>query len=148
MVCGTLGCPTGGFPCTYLGLPQTLRKQTAVQLQRIVDLLARCLPHWKAAMMPKSGRLILITFVLCSIPIHSMLALDLPPKTLTALIKICRGFLWCGKQEANGGNCAVAWDLVCMPKWAGGLDIPNLHGLNKALRARWPWLQRSDNSKP
>lgn len=99
-------------------------------------------------MLPKSGRLTLILSVLCAIPIHSMLARDLPAKTITALVKICRGFLWCGKKEATGGNCAVAWEKVCRPKWAGGLGIPNLRWLNKALQARWPWLQRTDKERP
>lgn len=99
-------------------------------------------------MLPKSGRLTLILSVLCAIPIHSMLALNIPMKIIKALSKICRGFLWCGKKEATGGHCAVAWDSVCRPKWAGGLGIPNLSWLNKALQARWPWLQKTDNEKP
>lgn len=85
---------------------------------------------------------------LAIIPIHSMMALDLPPRTIAALAKICHGFLWCGKREANGGNCAVAWEMVCRSRWAGGLDIPNLAWLNKALQARWPWMQRADKTNP
>uniref|UniRef100_A0A453SHE8 Uncharacterized protein n=1 Tax=Aegilops tauschii subsp. strangulata TaxID=200361 RepID=A0A453SHE8_AEGTS len=32
-----------------------------------------------------------------------------PKKTLKALEKIQRGFLWAGRAEANGGNCHVNW---------------------------------------
>ena len=99
-------------------------------------------------MLPKSSRLLLIQSVLCAIPVHSMLALDLPRKTLVALTKICRSFLWCGKNEASGGSCAVAWDEVCTPKCTGGLGLPNLFWMNKALRARWPWLQKVDKERP
>lgn len=35
-----------------------------------------------------------------------------------------------------------------MPRWAGGLGVPDLHWLNLALQARWPWLQRTDASRP
>lgn len=35
-----------------------------------------------------------------------------------------------------------------MPKWAGGLGIPNLQWLNIALQARWPWLQQFDKDRP
>ena len=45
---------------------------------------------------------------LCAIPIQAMLAMELPPKTLTAMAKICCGFLWCGKDDANGRSCVVA----------------------------------------
>ena len=109
LVSSVLGCSNGSFPCTYLGLPLTLRKQSAAQLQGLVDKLADCLPHWKAEMHPKSGRLTLIISVLCAMLIHSMLVLSIPAKTIKALTKICRGFLWCGKKEATGGHYAVAW---------------------------------------
>ena len=110
--------------------------------------MANCLPRWKAALMPKSSRLTLVLSVLCAMPIHAMMALDLPSKTLTAMNKICRGFLWCRRAEANGGNCAVAWETVCTPKWAGGLGVPNLRWMNMAMQAKWPWLQRTDRSRP
>ena len=98
--------------------------------------------------MPKSGRLTLVKSVLCAMPIHAMMALDIPMKTIAAMNKVCRGFLWCKRANANGGNCAVTWDPVCAPKWAGGLGIPNLKWLNVAMQARWPWLQRVDLSRP
>lgn len=55
-------------------------------------------------------------------------------KTVGAINKIKRGFLWCGKAEANGGNCGVAWDSVFLPKWVGGLGIPDIRWLNIACR--------------
>ena len=70
--------------------------------------MANRLPKWKSTLMPKSRRLILVQSVLCAMPIHAMMALDLPMKTIAAMNKVCRGFLWCKRAEANGGNCAVA----------------------------------------
>lgn len=147
LVSNSLGCANSTFPCKYLGMPLTIRKPTAAQLQDLVDRVADCLPMWKAALLPKSSRLMLIQSVLCSIPVHSMMALDLPRKTLAALTKIFRSFLWCGKKEARGGSCAVAWDEVRTAKWAGGLGILNLFWMNKALQARWPWLQKVDKER-
>nr|BDI54638.1 retrotransposon protein, putative, unclassified [Triticum aestivum] len=47
------------------------------------------------------------------------------PKWKAALMpKSGRGFLWCKRTEANGGNCAVAWEVVCAPKWAGDGNRP------------------------
>jgi hypothetical protein len=76
-----------------------------------------------------------------------MMSLDIPPKVVEALRKICRAFLWKGRQEVKGGHCLVAWDKVTSPKDHGGLGIPNLHLLNLALRCRWAWLQKVDPSK-
>lgn len=113
-----------------------MRKQTAAQLSGLVDQLAAYLPSWKAANMPKSERMILVKSVLCVVPIHAMMALDIPSKSLKAMAKICRGFLWKGKAQASGGQLDVAWEEVCMPRWAGGLGLPNLHWLNIAMQAR------------
>lgn len=124
------------------------KKPSAAQLRGLVDHLAHYLPTWKAAALPKSGRLILVLSVLCSVPIHTMLALDLPMKTIADMNKILRGLLWCGKAEANGGNCFVACDDVCMPKWARGLAIPCLRWLNLAMQTRWAWLRRVDRERP
>ena len=73
-----LGCLTGTYPCKYLGLPLSIRKQTLAQLMGLVDCLMRKLPTWRAASMPKSGRLLLIKSVLCATPIHAMMVLDIP----------------------------------------------------------------------
>lgn len=148
LVTEALGCPIGAFPCKYLGIPLSIRKLSAAQLHDLVQQVANKLPHWKGATLPRSSRLLLIKSVLCAIPLHAMLALNIPPKTLKAIAKICRGFLWCGKSEANGGQCAVAWSSVCTPTWAGGLGIPDLTWLNFALQAQWPWLQRTDVTRP
>ena len=77
-----------------------------------------------------------------------MMSLDLPPKTLVALERILKGFLWKGRKEVHGGHCLVAWDRVCMPKELGGLGILNLKVMNFALRARWLWLEQMDSTKP
>ena len=42
----------------------------------------------------------------------------------------------------------VAWDKVCSLKEFGGLGVPNLRLLNISLRARWPWLARTDPDRP
>lgn len=147
-VTGLLGCTGGTFPCRYLGLPLSIRKQTTAQFQEMVDQMAARLPTWKAVTLPKSSRLLLVQSVLSAIPAHSMLAMGLPPKTIKAMIKICRGFLWCGKEEAGGGKCAVAWESLSRPRWAGGLGVPNLRWMNIALQTKWLWLQRVDHSRP
>lgn len=36
---------------------------------------------------------------------------------------------------------------MCAPKCACGLGLPNLQWLNVAIQARWPWLQRTDQSR-
>ena len=142
------GCTLGPSQCKYLGLPLPIRKQYAAQYQYLVDQLANKSPTWRGKSLPKSGRLLLITSVLCAIPIHALMAMELPAKILKALEKFCRDFMWCTEKEANGGKWSVAWEQVCAPKWVGGLGISNLRWNNHALLAQWIWLQKSDQQRP
>lgn len=99
-------------------------------------------------MLTMGGRLILIKSTLCAIPVYAMMALDIPVKVISAIEKICRGFLWKGKKVVSGRHCLVAWREVCAPYDFGGLGIPNLRLLNIALQAKWLWLHRSDHNRP
>ncbi|KAM0918372.1 hypothetical protein ACQ4PT_008930 [Festuca glaucescens] len=148
VVARELRCPVVPFPLRYLGLPLTLRKPTPSQLHYLVDKVANKLPGWRASLLDTGGRLELVRATLSAIPIFSMMSLDIPAKTLSAIEKIIRGFLWKGRKDVKGGHCLVAWNKVCAPKDWGGLGIPNLRLMNIALRARWLWLHRVDDSKP
>jgi hypothetical protein len=123
-------------PLRYLGLPLGLRKQTAAQLQYLVDAVTDRLPSWRASMLNRAGRLELVRSTIAAMSIFAMMSVDVQIETLIAIEKIVRGFLWKGHKNAHGGHCLVAWDRFCMPKEFGGLGIPNLRMMNIALRAR------------
>ena len=59
-----------------------------------------------------------------------------------------RGFLWSGKEKANGGQCLVAWSFVCQPTEVGGLGVVDLRLAAFALHLRWMWLRRTDANRP
>ncbi|KAM0866511.1 hypothetical protein ACQ4PT_042550 [Festuca glaucescens] len=55
-----LPCPISSLPCTYLGLPLSLSKPRKADLQVVIDNLAAKLPHWKARLMSREGRLVYV----------------------------------------------------------------------------------------
>src|SRR6185437_3319553 len=110
-----LPCQISEFPCKYLGVPLSPHKITKAQAQPIIDKLADRLPSWKADLLTKPGRMILVQFVLTSMLIYILLALELPPCVLKAINKIRRGFLWKGRKDARGGHCLLAWPKVTRP---------------------------------
>ena len=71
-----------------------------------------------------------------------------PKWALDRVEKSCRAFFWAGSEHIHGGKCLVSWQRVCRPKQLGGLGVLDLskHGL--ALRLRWEWLMRTDETRP
>jgi hypothetical protein len=114
----------------------------------LLDKAMFCLPAWQRGLIDRAGRLILIKAVLTARSIHQLLVEDALVWLLEEINKWLRGFFWAGKKEANGGQCLVAWDVVCKPMSLGGLRVKNLKLQGLALRARWQWLRRTDPDRP
>jgi hypothetical protein len=110
-----LPCQLLDFPCKYLRVPLSLQKLTKAQIQPIIDKVADQLPGWKADLLTRAGRKVLVQFLLTSMLIYLVMAMDLPPLALKAIDKIRRGFLWKGRKEVKGGHCLIAWPKVTHP---------------------------------
>lgn len=91
-------------------------------MSRIADRL----PGWKADLLSRAGRSVLVQFVLTSMVVYLAMAVDLPPWAIKEIDKIRRRFLWRGRKDLKGGHCHVAWDKVCRPLDPGGLSISDL----------------------
>jgi hypothetical protein len=123
-------CAVDDFLCKYLGLPLTLKRLKKEHIQPMIDRLADQLPGWKADLLTRAGRKVHVQFVLTSMLIYLVMALDLPQWAHKEFDKIRRNYFWRGHKEAKGGHCLVAWDAVCRPIELGGLSISNLRNLN------------------
>ena len=55
-----LPCGVESLPCKYLGLPLSLHKLTKQQLLPFIEKIADLLPSWKAELLNKAGRRILV----------------------------------------------------------------------------------------
>ena len=62
-----------------------------------------------------------------------MSALLIPLGTIQAIDSRCRAFFWTGQDTVTGGNCKVAWDIVCAPFTNGGLGCLSLTQMNFCL---------------
>ncbi|GJM89634.1 hypothetical protein PR202_ga05842 [Eleusine coracana subsp. coracana] len=141
-------CALQDFPCRYLGLPLSLRRLNRNDLQPYLDKIMDMLPGWKASLMARSGRLILVKVILTTLPIHLLITLDVPKWFIDVVDKWRRRFLWRGRQELNGGHCPVAWRIATKPLHLGGLGIHDLWTLAWALRMRWLWLEKTQPDRP
>lgn len=143
-----LACPIKSFPVCYLGLPLSVSRLTKMDLQPYADWVASHLPTWKASLLRRAGRLVLLNSTLTATAIYPFWSSICQFGSCPALKKIRRGFFWCGHADAKGGHCLVNWKLFCTPKEYGGLGVHNLHLLNQALMLKWRWLEKVGNDKP
>jgi len=136
------------FPVKYLGLPLTVGRLRKAHLQPLVDRVAAYIPTWKASLLNKAGRLILVKVTMSAACVHTLISLKVPGWVFQEIDKRRRSFLWSGKKKANGGQCLVAWPFVCQPAEFGGLGVVDLRLAAYALRLRWLWLKRTDTNRP
>jgi hypothetical protein len=62
------------FPCTYLGVPLSLRKLRRVEEQALVDAVASRIPTWKSGLLTHAGQVLLTKVTLSAIPMHISIA--------------------------------------------------------------------------
>jgi hypothetical protein len=74
----------------------------------LIDKITDYLPGWKASLMNKAGRLVLVRAVLTAAPIYLLIAMDLPKWYLKAIDKKCRVFSGRGR---NKQMVATPWSL-------------------------------------
>jgi hypothetical protein len=68
-------------------VPLSIYKLRAQDLQPIIDTLHRKLSGWHANLLSKGDRLVLVKSVLSAVPIHTMLATDIPKPASEAIVK-------------------------------------------------------------
>jgi hypothetical protein len=72
--------------------------------------------------MSFAGRLTLTKSVLSSIPYYHMQYAKIPKTLCDEMEKIQRGFLW-GDTDQKRKPHMISWDVCCLPKKDGGLEI-------------------------
>lgn len=130
------------FLLRYLGLPLSLGRVKAAQLQHIIDRARSRLAGWHGRWINAGGRRTLLNSVLDALPTFDMMALQLPKNFLASFDKIRRRFLWgIDEKAAAGGKCKISWAKVYSPLDIGGLGLANLGIFGRALRLRWFWFE-------
>ncbi|KAE8808080.1 hypothetical protein D1007_15508 [Hordeum vulgare] len=129
-------------------MPLSTRNLTKLELDPLVSKFGNKAGGWKVRLMAKSGRLVLLKSGLSSLAIYMMTIHKLPAWVLKRLTQICRSWLWSGDMVCAGGNCRVAWNLICRPKYLGGLGALDLSKFGRALRLRWMWMAWKHPDRP
>jgi hypothetical protein len=71
-----------------------------------------------------------------------------PPGVIEAIDKRRSAFFWTGEETCSGGDCKVAWTVVCSPKNLGGLGVLSIPHQNSALLSKFLSKFHSDSNAP
>lgn len=110
--------------------------------------MASRIPAWKGNLLNLAGRATLTAVTLSAIPTHISIAVCLSPWAVGQIDKRRRAFLLTGRDHVAGGQCRVAWPIVCRPKELGGLGLIDLRRFGVALQLRWEWHRKLQSNQP
>ncbi|KAJ4808570.1 RNA-directed DNA polymerase (reverse transcriptase)-related family protein [Rhynchospora pubera] len=127
------------FPLQYLGLPLTVTRPTRDCFQPLLDIIEKKLAGWKGRLLSRSGRLVLVSSVLSSIPSYAMSSFLLPTWLVDAIDKVRKRFLWGTNTSGRQKIHLITWNRICLPKSHGGLGLLDFKLHNRALLLRWVW---------
>lgn len=89
-----------------------------------------------AQSLSMGGRVTIINSNLKSMPLYCISFRPLPSKVANQLTSLQRNFLWDGNMKSKK-MAWLKWDVICKPKYEGGLGVKNLQLFNIALLSKW-----------
>ncbi|XP_016164370.1 uncharacterized protein LOC107606876 [Arachis ipaensis] len=119
-MCNLLGCKEASLPIRYLGISLGANLRLVRTWKPVIDKVEEKLSLWKAKVLNKAGKLVLIKSMLNSMPVYYLSLYKMPKAVAEKLISLQRRFLW-SKEEGRNGLPLVKWELVQAPKKMGGL---------------------------
>ncbi|KAL5561645.1 hypothetical protein UlMin_031392 [Ulmus minor] len=122
----------------YLGLP-LFRTGKDKDFYFLIDRLDAKLARWKAKILSKAKKLVLIKYVAFTLPTYVMQTMRLLATICSKLDARIRSFWWSSSSESRKLLCLKAWDSLCKPKSCGGLGFRKMDEFNRAILARWGW---------
>ena len=133
-----LATPIGTLPIRYLGVPLVDRRLRIQDWHPVIEKVETRLAGWRARLLSRGGRLVLLKAVLAAIPTYFMSIFRMPARVRRQLEQLMRGFFWLGSRpEESRGVALVAWETVCRPVDQGGLGVRQLLHTNTALLSKW-----------
>ncbi|KAM3220651.1 hypothetical protein P3L10_019919 [Capsicum annuum] len=123
------------FPLTYLGCLIFYSKQNMSFYSDLIQKVLGRLQSWKGKLLSHGGRVVLISHVLQSMPIHLLSAVDPPDYVIKKLHKSFAQFFWSNSVGDRSRHWAK-WLELCLPQDEGVLGFRSMFDVSKALFAK------------
>ncbi|GMP23354.1 hypothetical protein CsSME_00000985 [Camellia sinensis var. sinensis] len=111
-ICGLLGFPKMKASARYLGLPSCWGRSKAEAFNFLCEKVLSKLQGWKAKLLSRTGREVLIKFVALAMPTYAMACFIFSNKLCDKLSSYIRNLWWKGDPE-EGGIHRTDWSRLC-----------------------------------
>ena len=121
-----------------MGLPSLVGRKKKACFEYIKERVWRKLQHWEAKLLSQVGREVLIKAIVQAIPTYTMRCFKLPLSLCNEIESLIRRFWW-----GQHGDCRkvhwVRWEILCKPKFKGGMGFKDLSFFNDSLSSKQAW---------
>ncbi|XP_072056268.1 uncharacterized protein [Arachis hypogaea] len=114
--CDLLGCKQAVLPVRYLGISLGANLRLVKTWKPIIDKVEEKLSLWKAKVLNKAGKLVLIKSVLNSLPVYYLSLYKISKAVADKLIALQRRFMWCKGMwwwQYSKEDCPLWKKIVC-----------------------------------
>lgn len=133
----TSGFNGSSLPLKYLGVPICAKKVSTGQCGVLVDKITT-ISRFGVRNLSYTARMHLINSVLMCLHMYWAQIFVLPKGVLQDIIKICRSFLWSGKDYSQKPS-NIAWEKTRSDKNSGGLGFRDVLLWNTANIGKYVW---------
>jgi hypothetical protein len=109
----------------------------------VLDRIVAHLSSWNNKFLSFGGRLVLLKFVLSSLPVYFLSFFKAPTGIISSIESLFKIFFW-GGGEDNRKIAWIKWDTICKPKEFGGLGVRRVGAFNFSLLGKWCWRMLTD----
>ena len=117
-----INCKMGKVPFLYLGLSIGGDPRRLAILEPVMNTIKTRLSGWQSRFLSFGGRLVLVKYVLTSLPIYVLSFFKAPSGIISSFETIFKIFFW-GGSEDNMKISWITWSSICLPKEGGGLEV-------------------------
>jgi len=105
----------------------------------VVDCIVSRLSSWNHKFLSFGGRLVLLKFVMSSLPVYFLSFFKAPTVILSSIESIFFFKKNWGSGEDNRKIAWIKWESICTPKEVGGLRVRRVGAFNLSLLGKWCW---------
>ena len=137
-LCEVLGIRSTPKLGKYLGFLLKQPGSSSRGFDFVVERVQSKLAGWNGHLLSFASKVVLTCSVLTTIPTYVMQSTLLPNRTLEALDRVTRNFIW-GSTPNKRKVHMVSWNKVTKPKEEGGLGLQAVKPKNLSLLAKLNW---------